>query len=236
MKKITIITLLISCFLTPAFAETTPINQGRITITGEAEMYVPATKIILQIKVDVEGKTIQEVEKKGYAAGIKLKNVFKKFGINEKHIIRSNQKSHLFKQSPYKEDSIIVAGFKLEYTVIFNQFDLIDTLRKKSIAAGATYFQEVTLDNPEMPKYIKKLKKLTFQDAKYKAEAIIEGSGFKLGLPLELISQHFYEPHDTNNEGLGAVAVGIEETPLLRQKKILLQDSLKVTFSIEKII
>ena len=121
------------------FADTGKVQQGTIAVHGNAVLYIPIDRVDLRVTSHIKGKSPQEAEQKGYQVGVKLKTVFKKFGITEKAIKKSKVGVHI--EGDYynrKKDREYV--FDMECLFEFQQFDLIDTFREECIKAGAAEF------------------------------------------------------------------------------------------------
>lgn len=112
-----------------------PYQEPMINVVGHAELLVPADAASLTISARITAKTAKEAETKGYQVGLKLKEVFKNFGIDEAALTSSN--NHLDVEVFDNKQQYV---FNLDYNLDFGRFDLIDSLREKTVEAGATAF------------------------------------------------------------------------------------------------
>lgn len=176
----------------------------------------------------------QEVENRGYEAGIKIKNLLKEYGIGEDLLLRAN--NDYKKAYDYRDEKKVeYYEFVINYTLIFDRFDLIDTFRRDCISAGATKFEIVQLNNTKLSQHQIQATKLAYQNAKKNAETIAKISGLQLGKPVWISSDNsFYveDYSDSYTEGLGKVTPKSVREPLFQQRKIRLTDSVSVKFTI----
>jgi len=220
-----------------AFAGTNNTAQHTISVNGHAKLNIPIDQVKLGVGVTVYGKSPQKIEEKGYQIGIKLKSIFKKYQINESSITAS--RTTLNSDNNYDDEGKVKTEryyFYLHYSVLINDIKLIDAFRKECIKAGAKQFDTLELLSRGRSDYEAKAKRMAYQNAKEKAQAIISGSGLKLGKPVSIDSRYSsdYATDNNDNEGLGAVSVTpIDRESLLQQKQFFIEEKINVVFSIE---
>jgi uncharacterized protein YggE len=218
-------------------AEETKSNPNIITVKGVGELDIPADFVDIGIEAEITGKSTKEVEENGYKIGLKIKNVFKNFGLNETSI--NSSKIVLNDTNSYTQaDKEKKYQFYITYDLHFNNFELIDTLREKMVQAGATSFQVGQLHNVKKLEHEAKVKALAFQNAKENALATIQNSGFTLSNPLRINgSAHNEDRTISFAESQMAFGAAPYTAPkresLLQQRKIHLRDVVEVDFKIE---
>jgi uncharacterized protein YggE len=200
-----------------------------INVIGHAELLVPADVASLTISARITSKTAKEAEAKGYQVGLKLKEVFKSFGIDEAALTNSNH--HLDAEIFDNKQQYV---FNLDYNLDFGRFDLIDSLREKTVEAGATAFNISGLITSHAAENKTKVRGLAYLDAKQKAEGLLSQSGFKLGKPLLIDDQRSDFPVYASARMLSdAVAPNVEpKAPLLENRNIRFEQEIRVKFKI----
>lgn len=201
-----------------------------INVTGHAELIVPADAASLTIGARITAKTAKEAEAKGYQVGLKLKEVFKNFGIDEAALTNSNNQLSAESFDSKQQQNV----FNLEYSFDFGRFDLIDSLREKAVEAGATAFNINGLISSHNAENKTKVRGLAYLDAKEKAVGLLSQSGFKLGKPLLIDDQRSEFPVYASARMLSdAAAPNIEsKTPLLENRNIRFEQEVRVKFKI----
>ena len=201
-----------------------------INVTGHAELIVPADAASLTIGARITAKTAKEAESKGYQVGLKLKEVFKNFGIDEAALTNSNNQLSAESFDSKQQQNV----FNLDYSFDFGRFDLIDSLREKAVEAGATAFNINGLISSHNAENKTKVRGLAYLDAKEKAVGLLSQSGFKLGKPLLIDDQRSEFPVYASARMLyDAAAPNMEsKTPLLENRNIRFEQEVRVKFKI----
>src|SRR5687768_6037226 len=89
MKKISLLSVLFLTGLT-AFAQMQPVSSSAlpplVSVSGTGEVKVQPDEIMLNLAVDVRGKTLEEARKQNDDKVASILNYLKKYGVDPKHV------------------------------------------------------------------------------------------------------------------------------------------------------
>jgi len=161
-------------------------NRPKITVTGEAVIYVKPDKILISLGIETWDIDINQVKQKNNDILKKTISAMKQLGIPEKEI----QTDHLsieprWKTDYRKEDFI---GYFVRNNLIITVYDINKTeeVVSKAFLSGVNYLHDVDFQTTEFKKYREEARELALKAAKEKAEKMAGVLGQSIGSPIQI--------------------------------------------------
>lgn len=161
-------------------------NRPKITVTGEAVIYVKPDKILISLGIETWDIDINQVKQKNNDILKKTISAMKQLGIPEKEI----QTDHLsieprWKTDYRKEDFI---GYFVRNNLIVTIYDINKTeeVVSRAFISGVNYLHDVDFQTTELKKYREEARELALKAAKEKAEKMAGVLGQSIGSPIQI--------------------------------------------------
>ena len=158
-------------FLLPSFLLC---QDNTITIKSEAKLDVPADFIIVSATIEEYGNNLPELNSNMNKKAIKLQKEILSFGIDSALI--STQQNEL-QNLPYSNKADITSVARLTYSFPFYNINQYDTLKSSLIKNGVKNIRIKEKCLYKIEKYRNEAYKQAFDNAKAKAELIINQTG-----------------------------------------------------------
>lgn len=161
-------------------------NRPKITVTGEAVIYVKPDKILISLGIETWDVDIRVAKQKNNDILQKTIIGIKKLGITEKNI----QTDHLsidprWKNEYRKEDFI---GYFVRNTMVItlSETGKIEEFVTMALSSGVNYLHGVDFQTTELKKYREQARELALKAAKEKAKKMAGVLGQSIGSPIQI--------------------------------------------------
>jgi uncharacterized protein len=164
----------------PTFAQQLPTTTGRnVTVVGRGDIKVRPDTAIVQIGVDIEGKTVKEALAQNNQQAAAIQKKLADLGVDAKDIQTSG-----FNIFPtYGTDGRQVTGYRVMNTVTvkIRAIDKTGSLLDEVVQAGANsvYGISFTVDNPRT--FEDQAREAAMRDAKARADLLARAGGASVG-------------------------------------------------------
>lgn len=190
MKSLKPLTLLSTLFLfliaSPLFAQITQPQASSfpplVTVSGTGEVKVQPDEIMLNLAVDVRGKTLEEARKQNDEKVASVLAYLKKFGVDSKNVQTTYMSVQpIYNSGEYGQTNPDFYSAQKSVTVLLKKIDKFDDLLAGIYKAGANRVDGIEFRSSELKKLRDQARKLAVQAAKEKAISLTGELGTKVG-------------------------------------------------------
>jgi uncharacterized protein YggE len=182
--------LMLAC---PAWAQPTPTNQEipKITVQGEAVVYVKPDKILLCFGIETWDKQdILAAKQKNTEIFQKALAVLKQMGLPDKDIQTDYLSVEPRYRDGYRREEFLGYFVRNTFVVTLRDPEKVEELITRMLQAGVQYIHGVDFQTTEFKKYREQARTLALQAAKEKAEKMAGVLGQSVGPPLAIQEGH----------------------------------------------
>jgi uncharacterized protein YggE len=219
-------------------------DRPKISVTGEAVVYVKPDKIIVTFGIQTLDKDIQQAKTLNNDVLKKAVAAIKECGVPEKEI-----QTDCLSIEPRYDDRYGAPQHFLGYfvqntfTVTLGDAAKVDKLVTNVLAAGVTNIHGIDFQTTEFKKYREQARELALKVAKEKAEKMAAVLGQSIGAPLQISENYFGMPggwgsNRTNGmsqntaQDMRGVSGDVSDTIALG--KLAIRAGVSVTFELKK--
>jgi len=177
----------------PAWAQPTPTNQEipKITVQGEAVVYVKPDKILLCFGIETWDKQdILAAKQKNTEIFQKALAVLKQMGLPDKDIQTDYLSVEPRYRDGYRREEFLGYFVRNTFVVTLRDPEKVEELITRMLQAGVQYIHGVDFQTTEFKKYREQARALALQAAKEKAEKMAGVLGQSVGPPLAIQEGH----------------------------------------------
>jgi uncharacterized protein len=192
MKTLVTTMVLVVVSSLPAGAQQAQLHneRPRISVSGEAVVYVKPDKITITFGIHTLDKEIQQAKNSNNDILKKALVAIKECGVPEKEI----QTDHLSIEPRYDDrygspQHFLGYAVQNTFSVTLSDAAKVDELVTGVLAAGVTSIQGIEFQTTELKKYREEARELALKAAREKAEKMAAVLGQSIGAPLE-VSEH----------------------------------------------
>lgn len=251
MRMFGLIGLCVLMLISPAWAQPTTGTPEvpKITVQGEAVVYVKPDKILLTFGIETWDKEdILAAKKKNTEILKKVSAVLKELGIPEKDVQTDYLSIEPRYRDGYRREEFLGYFVRNTLVVTLQQPEKVEHLITDLLQVGVNYIHGIEFHTTEFKKYREQARTLALQAAKEKAEKMAGVLGQSLGDPLQIqenySSSWYYSSWSGWGYGRGqsmaqnAVqnipAESAEMTETIALGKISIRAGVSVTFQLKK--
>ncbi|MFC5270192.1 SIMPL domain-containing protein [Adhaeribacter terreus] len=185
MKRFALIPALLLFGFT-AFSQMQPINSAAlpplVSVSGTGEVKVQPDEIMLNLAVDVRGKTLEEARKQNDEKVASILNYLKKYGVEAKHVQTAFMNVHpIYNSGEYGQTNPDFYSAQKTVSVLVKKVDKFDELLSGIYKAGANRVDGIEFRSSQLQKHRDEARKLAVQAAKEKAVLLTSQLGAKVG-------------------------------------------------------
>ena len=199
-----------------AHAQATLLNQvsnGRISVTGEAEVRVVPDQVIISLTAESRGSDLLATQKKNEAsvAGL-IEYATKKADVADKHIQTDyTSVEPTYRRCDYDDElegrcnPLQITYYKVRkgIQIRLNNLENYEDLITKALQLGITHIDNIQFITTELRKHRDKARELAAKASQEKAQALAGTLGMKLGKPVSINANHWtnYYRHGYGQRG-----------------------------------
>jgi len=193
MKALFLATVLSALTLTPALAQVAA--PPRISVTGDATVYVQPDKILITLGVETWDQKVDVAKDKNNKVMADTVAAIKALGIAEKDIQTDHLSIEPRWQDSYDRKADAFIGYFVRNTLVVTLTDVtkVETLVTNVLNAGVNYIHGISFESSEFKKHREQAREMALKAAKEKAEKMVAVLGESLGPVLE-IQEHGGSP------------------------------------------
>jgi uncharacterized protein len=161
-------------------------DRNKITVNGEAVVYVKPDRILISLGVETQDKEILVAKQKNNDSVARVLAVIKESGVPAKEI----QTDHLSIEPRYR-DSYTKADFlfynvRNTLAVTLDDPSRVESLVTKALQAGVNHIHGIDFQTSQFKKYREQAREMALVAAKEKAEKMAAVLGQSIGEPLSI--------------------------------------------------
>ncbi|HSI90943.1 MAG TPA: SIMPL domain-containing protein [Adhaeribacter sp.] len=185
MKTLSILPALLLFGLT-AFAQIQPAPAASlpplVSVSGTGEVKVQPDEIMLNLAVDVRGKTLEEARKQNDEKVASILNYLKKYGVEAKNVQTAFMNLHpVYNRGEYGQTDPDYYAAQKTVSVLVKKVDKFDELLSGIYKAGANRVDGIEFRTSQLQKHRDEARKLAVLAAKEKAVLLTSQLGAKVG-------------------------------------------------------
>ena len=186
MKRLSLLSALFFTGLT-AFAQiqppvSSPALPPLVSVSGTGEVKVQPDEIMLNLAVDVRGKTLDEARKQNDTKVASILKYLKKYGVEDKHVQTAFMNVQpVYNSGEYGQTTPDFYSAQKTVSVLVKKLDKFDELLSGIYAAGANRVDGIEFRTSQLQKYRDEARKLAVKAAKDKAVLLTSQLGSKVG-------------------------------------------------------
>lgn len=191
MRRCMGIGVCISLLACPAWGQPANPEPPKITVQGEAVVYVKPDKILLSFGVETWDKQdILTAKQKNTEIFQKALAVLKQMGVPEKDIQTDQLSIEPRYRDGYRREEFLGYFVRNMFVVTLREPEKVEDLITRMLQAGVHYIHGVDFQTTEFKKYREEARTLALQAAKEKAEKMAGVLGQSIGPPLQIQEGH----------------------------------------------
>lgn len=171
----------------PARAEVTA--EHRLTVTGEAEIFLKPDLAYVVVGIETQGSTAAQAQQKNATMMTAVVNALRKAGVAEKDLQTSNYSLNpVYDSRPSLSGRPKVTGYTTSHQLRITVRDLekLGDLIDEAVQAGANIVHSVTFTVVNQSAWEKQALEQAIANARDKAQAMAKAAGVTLGRPVQL--------------------------------------------------
>lgn len=184
MKRLSVIAAFLFLSLT-SFAQMqqpAPALPPLVSVSGTGEVKVQPDEIMLNLAVDVRGKSLDEARKLNDAKVASILKYLKKYGVDDKHVQTAFMNVYpVYNNGQYGQTDPDFYSAQKTVSVLVKKVDKFDELLAGIYNAGANRVDGIEFRTSQLQKHRDEARKLAVQAAKEKAVLLTSQLGAKVG-------------------------------------------------------
>src|SRR5690606_10417191 len=184
MKRLSVLSALLFIGLT-SFAQMqqpAPSLPPLVSVSGSGEVKVQPDEIMLNLAVDVRGKTLEEARKLNDTKVASILKYLKKYGVEDKHVQTAFMNVHpVYNRGEYGQTDPDFYSAQKTVSVLIKKLDKFDELLAGIYNAGANRVEGIEFRTSQLQKHRDEARKLAVKAAKEKAVLLTTELGAKVG-------------------------------------------------------
>ena len=153
-----------------------------VSVSGTGEVKVQPDEIMLNLAVDVRGKTLDEARKTNDEKVASILNYLKKYGVEPKHVQTAFMNVHpVYNRGEYGMTDPDYYSAQKTVSVLVKKVEKFDELLSGIYKAGANRVDGIEFRTSQLQKHRDEARKLAVQAAKEKATLLTSQLGAKVG-------------------------------------------------------
>lgn len=220
-------------------------ERARITVSGEAVVYVQPDKILVTLGIETWNKEVQlakqennEIQKRAMAA-------IKECGVATKDIQTDRLSIEpRYRGNNYTKDDFVGYFVRNSLVVTLKNSERLEDLITKVLDAGVTHIHGIDFQTTEFKKHRERARELALLAAKEKAQKMAAVLGQKIGAPLQITESGspswYYSGWGGRQGGMSQNAVqnvagdGAAPTETIALGKIGIRTNVQVVFALKE--
>lgn len=247
--KTVVAALLFSCLTFAAFAQAPSPVVPRISVTGDATVYVQPDKILITLGVETWDMEVAAAKDKNNKVMSDTVAAVKALEVPEKDIQTDQLSIEPRWRDSYERKNDAFLGYFVRNTIVVTLTDVgkVEDLITKVLNAGVNYIHGINFESTEFKKHREEAREMALKAAKEKAEKMAGALDEKIGAVLE-IQEHGSTPwhYSTWNSwgggrgyAMAQNAISVQEgpaanSPTVALGKIGISVSVSVTFELKR--
>ncbi len=161
-------------------------DRSKITVSGEAVVYVKPDKIVITLGIETWDRDIVAAKQKNNDILKKAIKALKDCGVEEKDIQTDYLSIDPHWKDNYEKNEFIGYFVRNTFVVTLNDTKQIEDLITHVLQAGVTNIHGVDFQTTDFKKYRQQARELALRAAKEKADSMAAVLGQSVGLPLQI--------------------------------------------------
>ncbi|MFC1782428.1 SIMPL domain-containing protein [Planctomycetota bacterium] len=222
MKKMVFCSVIVGCFLSPAFAQivTSSQDSSHIYVSGSAVVQVVPDKIIIYFGIVTLDTDISKSKNNNNDIYRKAVEAIKKTGLQEKDIQTDRLSIRPQYRTQYSVRTFLGYETTNSFSVTLTQLDKVELLITEVLKAGVTEIKGIEFHTTEYPKHREEARTLALQAAREKAQKMAAIFDMQIGKPVSISEGRAFDPLFFSNSWESRSSAVLGNANMVRERSL----------------